>query len=487
MASERVSSITLPLPSQSGRRSTPPPSQLRQRPRGRTATFADADMPLDRRRSSLFSENLSETRKSIRTTTDDLLLPRVAGGAALEGPQEPSHLHSIPLGLALLPAVGGLFFQNGSAVVTDITLLILAAIFLNWSVRLPWYVTSTVRDRELAWALTVSRDWYFSAQATRFEGTVEDSVFDTTAKDGNQECGTEEALASSEDTSSIAVPETGSSLQSTGLAAISAQGELQMHEVLALMACFAFPAVGAWLLHAIRSQLSRPSEGLVSNYNLTIFLLASEIRPLSHLVKMVLSRTLYLQRVVNANAVGDGSEANNVKVVLSLTKRIEELEAHLAEADEDQGGRGVESAITKKTNRVTSEVRKTVQPELDALNRAVRRYEKRTTISALQTEGRLQDLESRLKDVVVLAAAAQRNAESQPRNYIAILANWLCGGIVLPLQCLWLLFSIPVRATNGFLRLTRKFLGLNEHRFPKEQRSGKYGGTLRLREKKAKG
>lgn len=50
----------------------------------------------------------------------------------------------MPLALALLPAVGGLLFQNGSAIVTDITLLGLAVVFLNWAVRVPWYVTSSV-------------------------------------------------------------------------------------------------------------------------------------------------------------------------------------------------------------------------------------------------------------------------------------------------------------------------------------------------------
>lgn len=54
-------------------------------------------------------------------------------------PNEESNWQSAPLGLALLPAIAGIFSKNGSAVVTDITLLILAAIFLNWSVRLPWY------------------------------------------------------------------------------------------------------------------------------------------------------------------------------------------------------------------------------------------------------------------------------------------------------------------------------------------------------------
>ena len=139
MNSDRTSSVNLPSSSQSSRYVSPPPSQLRQRGLNRAATFADGSMPASRRRSSVFSEGLSETRKSILSTTDDLLLPRYNSGSSLVDHHEPSHWQSIPLGLALLPAVGGLFFHNGSAVITDITLLALAAIFLNWSVRLPWY------------------------------------------------------------------------------------------------------------------------------------------------------------------------------------------------------------------------------------------------------------------------------------------------------------------------------------------------------------
>jgi hypothetical protein len=132
--------VNLPIPTSSpaaGRRS-PSPTRLRHRPLARSATFAEGNISSSRRRSSLFSDNISETRKSLRSSTDDLLLPRVNGGGHLDQINEPSHWHSIPLGLALLPAVGGLLFQDGSAVVTDITLLALAAIFLNWAVRLPW-------------------------------------------------------------------------------------------------------------------------------------------------------------------------------------------------------------------------------------------------------------------------------------------------------------------------------------------------------------
>jgi hypothetical protein len=152
MNPDRSSSISLPPPSQNIRHISPPPSQLRQRGLNRSATFADGATSLNRR-SSAFSEGLSDTRKSLRSSTDDLLLPRYKPDSPLASQHEPSHWHSIPLGLALLPAVGGLFFQNGSAVVTDITLLALAAIFLNWAVRLPWY---TVPNHHLT---DLNTDW----------------------------------------------------------------------------------------------------------------------------------------------------------------------------------------------------------------------------------------------------------------------------------------------------------------------------------------
>lgn len=107
---------------------------LRRRP----AATPLADMP---RRNSTLSDSVSEARSSIRSSTDDLFLPRVAQGAetGLRDDESESHWQSAPLGLALVPAVAGVFFHNGSAVLTDVTLLVLAAVFLNWSLRLPWY------------------------------------------------------------------------------------------------------------------------------------------------------------------------------------------------------------------------------------------------------------------------------------------------------------------------------------------------------------
>lgn len=101
--------------------------------------FATAEPPLNtRRRSSTFSDlSLNEARKSFQASTDDLLLPKPSGTD--HGSGDSSAWHSAPLAFALFPALGGMLFKNGSSVITDVMLLGLAAIFLNWSVRLPWY------------------------------------------------------------------------------------------------------------------------------------------------------------------------------------------------------------------------------------------------------------------------------------------------------------------------------------------------------------
>lgn len=80
------------------------------------------------RRSSNFSEySLNEAR--------DILNPQPEG---VHVSSETSSLASLSLAFALLPALAGVLFKNGSAVVTDVMLLGLAGVFLHWSVTQPW-------------------------------------------------------------------------------------------------------------------------------------------------------------------------------------------------------------------------------------------------------------------------------------------------------------------------------------------------------------
>jgi hypothetical protein len=118
-------------------------AQFRQRPpTNRFSTTMETPATTEvRRRSSNFSDySLNEARKTFQSSTDDLLLPKPAEPGK-EKSHDSSHWDSAPLAFALLPAIGGMLFKNGSSVVTDVMLLGLAAIFLNWSVRLPWLVS----------------------------------------------------------------------------------------------------------------------------------------------------------------------------------------------------------------------------------------------------------------------------------------------------------------------------------------------------------
>ena len=224
----------------------------------------------------------------------------------------------------------------------------------------------------------------------------------------------------------------------------AAANELYTHEILALLSCFIFPLLGAYLLHTIRSQLSRPSEGLVSNYNLTIFLLASELRPMAHLVKLIQSRTLHLQRVVNANPY-DTVSGKGTGDIPDLVRRLEDLEARNSTAETSPGNSTSESPLNgKQSALLTADVRRTLQPDLDALNRAVRRYEKRATLQAFQTESRLLDLEAKLNDAISLAAAAANNSQRQ-RGFTGIIVEWVATAVVLPLQAFAALASLPFK------------------------------------------
>ena len=428
--------------------------QLRQRSQQGVRLGSDAPLPPGgpgvRRRSSNFSDySLNEARRSFQSSTDDLLLPRAPRGdaGALPAEQESSAWHSAPLAFALLPAVGGMLFKNGSSVITDVMLLGLAAIFLNWSVRLPWFVDYLSLVSVYGWGVLMMflRDWYQSAQAIRTaEEEKGDVLLDADSED-------ESALSMSQATLDE-VPEdapppppkpTRKPRRRRPAHAEAAAKELYRHELLALLSCFVAPLLGAYLLHTLRDQLSRPSEGLVSNYNLTIFLLASELRPMAHLVKLVQSRTLHLQRIVNSNPYTT-VDAPPVDTK-TLLHRLEELESR--PRAESPGS--TNAADANLNGKLTAEVRREIQPDLDALTRAVRRYEKRATLQAFQTETKLLDLEARVGDAVSLAAAAVSKRDK------AGFSGWVTTAVTVPLQILGAIAGLPFTVISSLVGLVR--------------------------------
>lgn len=325
-----------------------------------------------------------------------------------------------------------------------------------------------------------NRDWYTSARSIRGQDLAASDDFypsDVIIEESSED-ETENEPSPDKAKSKSSPSRKHSRQQSSGRD--SASRELRIHELLALLACFLFPIMGAWMLHAIRGKLSRPSEGLVSNYNLAIFLLASELRPLIHLIKLGQSRTLHLQRLVNANPYQEDKPDQDR--VSDLNKRLAELEAHVAGTSTETGTGGA-SATT--TAQATAEVRRALQPDLDALNRAVRRYEKRATILTMQTESRLQDLEARMNDAITLAAAAERSKHHPGQGFAAMMFQWGFAAMVLPIQALWEFASLPARLSSKVLAVAKGLVGA---KVEKEVRTaGRHGEPGRMTGSRAPG
>lgn len=405
----------------SGSQPSAVPYRLTQRHSSTRTEHSRSPRPaeLDRRRSSILSFSSFEGVTS--SFTEDILDPRTSHGRRRKEEREVTHWHSTPLAFAILPAIGGLLFKNGSAFVTDVLLLGLAAIFMNWSIRLPW-------------------DWYYSAQALRSVGTGEN-------------------LSDQLDHDEVAV-DTGSSSDGSPKRQEQGQGldgtmdktedharaerDLRRQELLALFATFVFPLVAAYLLHVIRSQLSRPSTSLVSDYNLSIFLLAAEIRPCRQLVRLVIDRTLYLQRTVTGQEDPFTSAIEEAKAVQVLTKRLSELEARLS--DHQILPPTISIAQKADVNELSTELRKRYEPRVEGLERAVRRYEKRQTTQTLLTEQRLQSLETRLQEALSLAAVAAQH--SQQRGVIATLLETVATLFTWPIKAAWLICVWPLQVAE---------------------------------------
>lgn len=209
---------------------------------------------------------------------------------------------------------------------------------------------------------------------------------------------------------------------------------------------------------------------------------------------MVQARTLYLQRVV-ASSASDEEEKVDASKVQDLAKRLEELEAHVAGsiAQGTTGGPPANNGNAVDPKQIVSEVRKGIQPDLEALNRAIRRYEKRTTVSDFQTDTRFQEIEARLKDTTALAADAQRTSTSpsQQQGVFLLLSlplacfNWLLTSISIGLQIIWNIVNIPTRIASRCLFYIKDTGSRKRGNYRSNQKNGSssINGSAALRRK----
>ena len=403
-----------------------------------------------------------------QSLSDDLINPTMSRANNMREDQEVTHWHSTPLAFAILPAIGGVLFKNGSAFITDILLLGLAAIFMNWSVRLPW-------------------DWYYSAQAQlrAAEPVYDDMLEEVEADETAVESASSAGNSPKNSTQPSPTREPQSAIQKTEKREAAAAAELRRQELFALLATYAFPVLAAYLLHTVREQLSSSSTALVSDFNLTIFVLAAEIRPFQQLIRLVRKRTLHLQRVVTGLNDPFGAAVEESDAIRNVTSRVTELEAKLAEQSAAVPN-GKVADMTETAELITAEVRKRTESRFDALERAMRRYEKRSTTLNMLIEQRLNTHESRIQDSVSLAAAAAAQQASN-RGIIARgmehISNLIAAAMKLPLSVLTSPFLIINAVYN---RLKELLLGPTPAK-PAKRSTSRHGGGLKDERARDKG
>jgi hypothetical protein len=222
--------------------------------------------------------------------------------------------------------------------------------------------------------------------------------------------------------------------------------ELRRHEVLALMSCFLFPILGAYLLHAIRGQLTRPSEGLVSNYNLTIFVLGAEIRPVQHLIKLILARTLHLQRVVYESS-HEGQEASTPPAtaeLVALLKRVESLETRLEATHEDRDAVKLTQIrlASDQSSRLLVQLRSNVEEIMKDSSRTHKAHNK----LARACEHRFQHIDKELNVLRSFALASTNKRNSW--GFVGEVLNVAAGIAMLPIRKLSQVINWPIRVMS---------------------------------------
>jgi hypothetical protein len=333
---------------------------------------------------------------------------------------------------------------------TDILLLSLGCLFLYWSVKWPW-------------------QWYRSSQAKVFLHFEDDfAVHERESEDEAEAQNTKAETAEDPTSETNAAPAKDDGPPKKSSREAQAERSLRSLELMALTSCFISPVAVAYLLHAIRPYLSRPSGGLVSNSNLTLFVLAAEVRPVLHLFKLIEARTLHLQKIVRESQPLSAIDVSQNEKLDDLLQRISVLESQKQAVMLDRGNEQEPTppSSPKKADfeSTTNAVKQTIQPQLDALNRAVRRYEKRSTMQTVVLEARLRDLDNRVNDALSLAAAASRN--SNRPGFLSYIAEAIFGFIS---GCLATLYAVCMVPWRTFVKAYIYLLGpRRKKRYPKD-------------------
>ncbi|KAF8972868.1 hypothetical protein BGZ46_009986 [Entomortierella lignicola] len=280
-----------------------------------------------------------------------------------------SDTHSWPILFAVIPPLGALVFGK-SDIFSDILTLMLIAFFLYNIIKVPWELYYAARTRR---AVLTS----VSANAAPLDPVLE-------------------------------------------MRRRNAAVSLRRQEFFSLLLVLASPFLGGYVLQYLKSFFSS-YEDYLSALNIELFIIASAIRPLTHLISLLKARALHLQDQIHYPDTD----------VESLKKKVATIESELTQLRRAYA-----------TKRDVLQVQDSVEPTLNQLTKQIKRHDKKETMLRSYTEERFASIDEKLREYDTILA--YRLTEEQHRSSLLFLPINILVAMVG-----YCTFFLPQRLTGG--------------------------------------
>ncbi|KAG9322050.1 hypothetical protein KVV02_006068 [Mortierella alpina] len=257
-----------------------------------------------------------------------------------------SGAHSWPILFAVLPPLGALVFGK-SDIFSDILTLTLIAFFLYNIIKVPWELYYTARTRRVL------------LSSASINAAPVDPVLEQRRK--------------------------------------SAAASLRRQEFFSLLLVLGSPFLGGYTLQYLKTFFSS-YEDYLSALNIELFIIASGIRPLTHLIGLLKARALHLQEQVH---YPDAEVELLKRKVVSIEQELSQLRRAFA------------------TKRDVLQVQDNVEPTLHQLTKQIKRHDKKETLLRSYTEERFASIDEKMREYDTYLA--YRITEEQHRSSLFFL------------------------------------------------------------------
>ncbi|CCG81870.1 Putative uncharacterized protein [Taphrina deformans PYCC 5710] len=290
----------------------------------------------------------------------------VAKGAvqAADAADQASHFQYAPTMIALFPVFASFFFGSHTEHWTDLLLLGLVAVYLHNCVTVPW--------------------GYYKASRRRY-------------KTANRERMTDRQVA--------------------------VDKKLRNAEIQAFGGLLLGPLLGAGLLNYVRGSMARPANGLITNFNITVFVLAAELRPLRIAYGYLNHRSEVLQEELIDVVPSQYEE---------LVRKVEDLEARFEERKSSPNGQTRSDPWQSGSDTPVRD-----DAEITQIKFALRKFEKHDAQLKAEYENKLYALERKLADLGTRSRLDESNGTS--------VVQMVEGLLLLPIRMSWVVLTLPAR------------------------------------------